>query len=58
MQDRQTGVTLDKDVIASVPADSDIGNEKITVGTTKLNVNESVFTKERMQTRNLSLCSK
>lgn len=39
------GVTLDKDVIASVPADSDIGNEKITVGTTKLNVNESVFTK-------------
>ena len=38
------GVTLDKDVIASVPADSDIGNEKITVGTTKLNVNESVFT--------------
>ena len=24
---------------------SDIGNEKITVGTTKLNVNESVFTK-------------
>ena len=39
------GVTLDNDVIASVPADSDIGNEKITVGTTKLNVNESVFTK-------------
>ena len=39
------GVTLDEDVIASVPADSDIGNEKITVGTTKLNVNESVFTK-------------
>ena len=39
------GVTLDKDVFASVPADSDIGNEKITVGTTKLNVNESVFTK-------------
>ena len=39
------GVTLDKDVIASVPADSDVGNEKITVGTTKLNVNESVFTK-------------
>ena len=39
------GVTLDKDVIASVPADSDIGNEKITVGTTKLNVNESVLTK-------------
>lgn len=39
------GVTLDKDVIASVPADSDIGNERITVGTTKLNVNESVFTK-------------
>lgn len=38
------GVTLDNDVIASVPADSDIGNEKITVGTTKLNVNESVFT--------------
>ena len=39
------GVTLDEDVIASVPADRDIGNEKITVGTTKLNVNESVFTK-------------
>ena len=39
------GVTLDNDVIASVPADRDIGNEKITVGTTKLNVNESVFTK-------------
>lgn len=38
------GVTLDNDVIASVPADSDIGNEKITVGTTRLNVNESVFT--------------
>ena len=41
----ENGVTLDNDVIASVPADSDIGNEKITVGTTKLNVNESVFTK-------------
>ena len=45
MQDAAKGVTLDNDVIASVPADSDIGNEKITVGTTKLNVNESVFTK-------------
>lgn len=38
------GVTMDNGVIASVPADSDIGKDKITVGTTKLNVNESVFT--------------
>ena len=38
------GVTMDNGVIASVPADSDIGKDKITVGTTKLNVNEAVFT--------------
>ena len=38
------GVTMDNDVIASVPADSDIGQDKIIVGTTKLKINESVFT--------------
>lgn len=38
------GVTMNDGVIASTPADSDIGKTEITAGTTQVKVNESVFT--------------
>lgn len=38
------GVTMNDGVIASTPADSDIGKTEITAGTTQVRVNESAFT--------------
>lgn len=38
------GAVLETGVIASTPADSDIGKRTITVGTTSIKVNEDVFT--------------